>query len=102
MSKPAFTPGPWSVSSIRTRESGVPVLTICGADEKAYAMVLYSDRTPELHRASYADTRLIAAAPEMFEALTEMLDHFGDSLEPEDARNYSIDRARAILAKVQS
>jgi uncharacterized UPF0146 family protein len=65
------TPGPWTVSCVRTRESGVPVLQILAADGKVYAHVLYSDRTTELHRASYADANLIAAAPELYEAVLE-------------------------------
>lgn len=63
------TPGPWTVSGVRTRESGEPVLQICAADGKCYAMVFYSDKTPAEHRAAYADARLIAAAPELLAAL---------------------------------
>jgi hypothetical protein len=68
-----FTPGPWRVSCVRTRLGGEPVLQIQAADEKTYALVFYSDKTPEQHRASYADAFLIAAAPELYEALEGLL-----------------------------
>ena len=63
------TPGPWSISCVRTRESGAPVLQILGADGKVYALVFYSGKTPKDHAASYADARLIAAAPDLLDVL---------------------------------
>lgn len=65
----SHTPGPWSVSGVRTRASVVPVLQISGPDDKVYAWVLYSDLTMKDHITSHADARLIAAAPDMLAAL---------------------------------
>jgi hypothetical protein len=72
------TPGPWSVSGVRTRLDGHPVLQIYGPDDKVYACVFYSDRLPGEHATSHADARLIAAAPEMLAALKFIFEHIAD------------------------
>ena len=103
------TPGPWAISCIRTRESGEPVLQILGGDGKCYAMVFYSDKTPEEHAASYADARLIAAAPDLLAALKFIFEHIADKdrdlsdLYPAFGLNSSraIEMARAALAKAE-
>ena len=57
------TPGPFTISGVRTRLGGVPVLQILGADDKVWFYVPYSDRTTKDHADSYQDARRIAANP---------------------------------------
>ena len=66
-----FTPGPWSVSGVRVRVGGEPMLQI-GAGDKVYAYVLYGDGSNKQHIQAHADARLIAAAPKMYAALQEL------------------------------
>lgn len=61
-SKQAFTPGPWSFDSDWYR-----IPTILGANGKIVASVEKDKREATPERA--ANARLIAAAPEMYEAL---------------------------------
>lgn len=63
------TRGPWTVSCIRTRIGREPMLTVVRPDGAGVALVPYSDIRPGDHAASYADARLIAAAPELLTAL---------------------------------
>jgi hypothetical protein len=67
------TPGPWQVSGVRQRGGdwyGHPV----GPDGFNIALVAYSDRKPGEHVTSLADARLIAAAPDLLEALQTITD----------------------------
>lgn len=93
----AHTPGPWRISSVRTRESGEPVLQIC-ADGKCYAMVFYSDKTPAQHAASYADARLIAAAPDMLAALTALLERHWQLVMCGDCGNWDVETEKEVIA----
>ncbi len=105
--KTKHTPGPWSVGCVRTRESGEPVLQILGHDDKAYAFVLYSDKTHADHLASYADARLIAAAPELLASLQAVVMQINDyervnKLAPNPGRTECWDcvaGAKEIIAK---
>lgn len=65
MSETKHTPGPWRVSQFG-RQTGSQI-TVMGADDFAVARCM--DRTPEEHE---ADARLIAAAPEMYDALKRL------------------------------
>lgn len=86
-SEASFTPGPWSVSGIRTRSDGQPFLQILGPDDNVYALVFYSDRTTKDHTTSHADARLIAAAPELLAALQKCVTVFEQLA---DAGNYPL------------
>lgn len=81
------------MSCVRTRESGEPVLQILGNDGKPYALVFYSDKTTAEHVASYADARLIAAAPDMLAALKDIVDR------NEIQHWFNVDNALAAIAK---
>lgn len=63
MNKPKFTPGPWSV------DSGDPFLVTSDADGLFVAVTETDDRNDD---ECEANTHLIAAAPEMYEALRAM------------------------------
>ena len=65
------TPGPWQMSGVRSRQEIHGHMV--GPDSFGVACVAYSDRTTADHLASLADARLIAAAPELLEALREAL-----------------------------
>lgn len=59
---------PWFVSGARTRHNSMPVLQIISEpSSEVLALIPYSDRTPKAHAECYADARLIAAAPELYE-----------------------------------
>ncbi len=65
-----FTPGPWYVSGVRRRIGAERFVSVVSeATQKIVVDVVYSDMTPKLHAESYADAKLIAAAPAMYEAL---------------------------------
>ena len=74
MSKQFHTPGPWQVSGVRTKIGGEPVLNV-GPDGTYIAMVLYGDGSMEQHRTAHADANLVAAAPDLLEALEFALEH---------------------------
>ncbi len=67
-----YTKGPWSASGIRSSGQGLAkekLLSVLRPDGASCAFVIYSDLTPEDHVQAHADQRLIAAAPELYEAL---------------------------------
>lgn len=72
MSKLKHTPGPWQVSGGRSRQDAYGHTV--GPDGFGIACVFYCDRTTADHIASLADARLMAAAPELLEALKEAKD----------------------------
>ena len=63
------TPGPWQVSGGRSRLETYG--HTIGPDGFSIACVFYSDQTNAEHIASLADARLIAAAPDLLEAMKE-------------------------------
>ncbi|WP_276200345.1 hypothetical protein [Chelatococcus sp. XZ-Ab1] len=81
MSKPEFTPGPWIV-----RSSGE-----VGTTDELTAVVFPVDDTGEKTPAAEANARLIAAAPEMYEALVA-----GVAMREAQAA-YFLDRSRENL-----
>lgn len=96
-----WTPGPWSVA-----DNGFWVVRGMLSDEKLIAKVAFGDVGYARER---ANARLIAAAPELFEALAEakaaLHQHYVDwDGEPEDAVPLQLarDKAGAALAKVTS
>jgi len=93
----SHTPGPWTTSPVGR------VVANCGNGPRA---TVWADE-PELFTQEVirANARLISAAPEMFEALKELLSghdnlyvaHFGPNADP--TRDIATHAARAALAK---
>jgi hypothetical protein len=103
-----WTKGPWSVSCVRTRWQGNAVLQILGQFPKGDGVVAflpYSDQTDQLHRECYADARLVAAAPSLYEAVTELLaTHPAAYRDPgaiDNRTDNAVKIARAALAKAE-
>jgi len=82
MSETKFTPGPW-----RASKDGFDVENVVGAGVCA----LYADETCE------ANARLIAAAPEMYEAVATLVRMVTDG----DWTTVELNEARALLARVE-
>jgi hypothetical protein len=108
MSEGKWTPGPWFVSGVRFRMNGGDWHSVNRYDDAAkkdenIACVGYDSRTG----AGRADARLIAAAPDLAEALEMLLaandDYFTDDQEIEfdDPISDAADAARAALAKAK-
>jgi len=93
----AHTPGPWEVltdepdSYCAIESNGLTVATIEGMDVYAVAAEDCYDYGP----VTAANARLIAAAPELLKALTQMIDWDGGKRTAIDA----MANARAIVAK---
>ena len=91
MSAPAFTPGPWQY--LRSPSGPIRV----GPSHNCTVAVAPFPPAGDQE----ANVRLIAAAPELFEALDEMLREFGvdgHGAEFKDGECRVVDRARAALA----
>lgn len=113
MNAPKFTPGPWEsmcedVDGVRPL--GDDGIRFCRVFEKSHSCgAWYRGDVCNVHAATNirgitvaernANARLIAAAPELYEALSEALwmimQHEGTS----DANDRTVDAARAALAK---
>lgn len=64
------TAGPWFVSGVRMRMDGQQWLRVLQeTPERELAFVPYADRPDSVHVEATANARLIAAAPELLEAL---------------------------------
>jgi len=78
------TKGPWEVGSDAARENLIPVF---GAGK----LVAHTAHT----RQGYVDARLIAAAPDLLDALTDLVGGMG-----KEGNLYAdLDKARAAIAK---
>ena len=66
---------PWATSGVRLThlDTRLRFLQVLNASGNAVAYVPYSDITAEDHRESHADQRLLAAAPELYEALKDVM-----------------------------
>jgi hypothetical protein len=82
------TPGPWGIDD----RQNVRAIIGLGAERPVVASVAYRDRDIE-------DAFLIAAAPDMYEALVALLDAVNVRID--DPRIASFDAARAALAKAE-
>lgn len=71
MAETKFTPGPWQMSGVRSKRN-VYGHTV-GPDSDPIITVDYSDRTPDLHSETLGNAHLIAAAPELYAALEDMI-----------------------------
>ena len=97
----SFTPGPWHVSELDGRTVGpVRVLRADGDVPQLQAVARVMDRTGEWQ----ANARLIAAAPELLQALRDLVDDYeailGDGLTAETAPA-ELRTARAAIAKAE-
>lgn len=102
MSTPAFTPGPWEQRSprsttvlhyaVRVRE-GFPAMTV------PYE-ISYAKSAPGGEPARIANARLIAAAPELYEAVEDLAERMIGAF-PSLADTPEIQRAKAALAKAR-
>jgi hypothetical protein len=98
MSAPAFTTGPWMVDGgidvHEAAEGGVCKIAQCGH------LTSYR-RGREITLAEVeANARLIAAAPDLYEALAQLLDDL-DALAPTRPCTQAIEGAQAALAKAR-
>jgi len=85
-----FTPGPWLITEQDPPE-------IHGNDERRTVVCITT--APRSNEWNMADARLIAAAPEMYEALQLALDT--DHMDEDDPRFVaSRNRIRALLARI--
>ncbi|ELY2905140.1 hypothetical protein SMC68_003780 [Cronobacter sakazakii] len=89
------TPGPW-VASKTDRSIG----PICKDDDQSYGMILpvawvEFDERPGVHK---ANANLMAAAPDLLEALQEFVDLFPDVIDG-DAIMPALDKGYAAIAK---
>ena len=82
MSETKFTRGPWEISKHQDGSS----LIVIGPEDWDIARVDYPDRNPNAH--------LIAAAPELYETLEEVI-------RISDRKHDAWDKAKAALAKAR-
>jgi hypothetical protein len=111
----AFTPGPWYVRDLSaatmrklgwtgpsidriliTNKTGAEIIRDEGED-CVIARIQFDNRPEELREGNLADARLIAAAPELYEALERLLDQRKAGFFTE----YVWEAARAALAKAR-
>ena len=91
----AHTPGPWRLEPVNDRS----INHLCPVDPNDLSLltVVMQDETPFAAVYNDADARLIAAAPELLEALKAICD------EQDERQGYAsietYDRARAAIAK---
>jgi len=108
----AYTPGPWMVSPIYTRVAYVipaehASRSIGGHTDAALDFATFAQQIcfldcPDRHRSAKemrANANLIALAPEMFEALTEIIAESTYDDYPNTPEHKSLERGRAVLAK---
>lgn len=96
------TPGPWHLVPPDAPKSWPMIAAKVGERKPLICCLEYSKRGPIYHDDAVANARLIAAAPELLEALIEMVRDFGvDGLggEFEDGECKVVDKARAAIAK---
>lgn len=99
MTDAPWTPGPWEIGQNRTKTRGIDIV-----QRKLTTIVAsiyvpkYTDATRQEH-----DARLIAAAPEMAEALSNMVEivDFVERRYGGRINSPTVDNARAILARIK-
>jgi hypothetical protein len=89
------TPKPWGIN---VRQDGDIEIT-AGEDDSVLAVVFGDDNEPECWPVS-ANARLIVAAPEMEEILTELIKGGRYDRGRIACYDYCVDRALGILAKI--
>lgn len=92
------TPGPWTIKFFRSIEPNHAL--ICAEDWHDFASVVVrfcGDDTDDA--TGLANARLIAAAPELLEALKELLDEARTNMR--GGKGHLIDKARSAIAKAE-
>lgn len=114
----AFTPGPWAVHRsfpslvVPAAQAERPVggASDDAVDLETYAQEIVGASLPQRHRPkseTLANLTLCAAAPDMFEALSKMLEHYVSLVNCGDCGNWNPEEepeviaARSALAKAQ-
>lgn len=94
MNMPKFTPGPWEVSKVYGQQG----LIVALGGEAIASVTGYYTRAGQTE----GNARLIAAAPELYEALCELLEWGREHTSPRDANSPHelLVKASAALAKV--
>jgi hypothetical protein len=103
----AHTPGPWLVNCCTKRGTGFYRHQIAnqeGSDADVIAVIECNSMLdyPPDDPVAEANARLIAAAPDLLEALRQIEMHAGGALEDADpvkALQFIVNEARAVLAK---
>lgn len=100
MSAPQFTPGPWSTNVSRLSDGSILVAHIVAEDGSAVAQLANhgEDRT-------IANLRMAATAPELYEALSELVETLRKEAPGTPLNNHRFDglgiKANAALAKAR-
>lgn len=110
MSARKFTPGPWALGQLRDNDGNVPIKTMRPRADESVRVAMVDRCAPckrgqgwklEIDTERDANARLIAAAPEMYEALanaSKMLRAAAQATEDEDYAA-AADEAEDVLAK---
>jgi hypothetical protein len=96
--KTKFTPGPWETCDAW----GPSKDGICIGELAAQQKIIASCTGYYGRETSQANARLIAAAPELYEALKDLLEELATGEDYGDELVFALDKARAALAKVES
>ena len=99
--KPTHTPGPWTFTE--GRQERREASTVHRADDKEFAIALVTCEwmNEQQRLEDIANAHLIAAAPELLEALRDLECEASAELEPTTSVNAAILTARAALAKAE-
>lgn len=78
MSKPKYTPGPWVVEQLGHYHKQLSVHQVGRTDSARHVCTIYGEKGAvghfkEMSERQLADARLIAAAPELLEALSRVV-----------------------------
>lgn len=96
-----FTPGPWKAVKYSKMRIG-----LCCPGQGAWALLTGTNVDAD-HPVLRANARLIAAAPDLYEALRNAIDRLEDMLKGDDGQAWKeaervMPRLRAALAKVDA
>ena len=98
MSETKFTPGPWRVCNGYGRVwIDAPDTKYSERDREYTRIILGGDDYEDCKEVRSADAHLIAAAPELYDALNAMLTHMG--MDEDEFTKVTFDQARAAIAK---
>lgn len=100
MSESKHTPGPWRLGEEDNRNCMIPVL--CGDEEEPYAVaeVSHYDDFPPGEQGS-ENAKLIAAAPELLEALEALVDDLDNKALRRYLNRNVVTTARKAIAKAK-
>jgi len=101
MSETKFTPGPWIQAGPSFGEPKMKFANsvIPDRDDDEYPDDICEMPFPYYDEEQEANAQLIAAAPELYDALNAMLTHMG--MDEDEFTKVTFDQARAALAKAR-